>query len=572
MYLSAIPAIRTPFGMDVFDYQIDDASKLRRGDLILVPFRKNPTPALVASINQTSRFAGKAIHLETNCPLARLGETVADLLDATAQHTFTSRTSVLLAWLRKLPKRAQSFESEIIPQTKFSLAGKRTRTLAINRFETIINEARRAKGRVLIITPWKNRAEVISQLLSASALHADIAGGSAWKAWSNFVRATEGKLVTTRIGAWLSACADTVIIDEPENDDFKQDESSPRFDSRWLVTRSAELNPALNTIEIGTTPKLEKGFQEAPAIELELRLEPWQKGSYSSVEGLSGSIVEEIASALENRRAITILHPIKGERARIVCRDCGWMMKCEACNFQLSRVAGRGYCGLCGRSSEIPFVCEKCGGSDLNKGRAGKDRVAEQVQKYFNSDLVQAIDLPDWNRLALKPNSLVILTDMSLIGGYAEDIRKRERLVIAWRRLCASVSMAKGTLIAQGPEDLLSQARSWLAKDGFAGMWTAELKERSAFAYPPMQKRIKLLVGGSAENAERLKENLLSSLPSAWRVEGPFLVQFRAKTRSERQVIHVIPPKNETELQIAKHLEPFAGKAIIDLDPIAFFS
>jgi hypothetical protein len=57
-----------------------------------------------------------------------------------------------------------------------------------------------------------------------------------------------------RVSAWLSVFADAVIIDEPENDDYKQDELTPRLDARWIVSETAQLAPHLSTIQASTTP------------------------------------------------------------------------------------------------------------------------------------------------------------------------------------------------------------------------------------------------------------------------------------------------------------------------------
>lgn len=573
MFVSVIPAVRTPFGVDVFDYQIDDVSKLQSGDLIQVAFRKKIILALVVEFKTTSPYANRAISVLNPEPIVRLGSAVIPLLTQTATRTFNSRSTILYSWVRTVPKRISTTSNESAGLEK-QTSGIRKQLLCKNRLEILCHEARSTSGRALIITPWKHRADVLAKILNTSALHADIADGTAWKNWVGFIEKKESILVTTRLGAWLAACADTIILDEPENDDFKQDELAPRFDARWLVERAAEIKPILNLIEIGTTPRLAQLNQkiEIPDIELDLKLEPWQKGSYSKIDNLSSSITDQISTALEENKNVTILHPIKGERSRITCRDCSWTMKCPACSFPLSRVGSTGRCGRCARSEDMPQACPSCGGSDLNKARAGKDRLAEQAKNYFQSPLVQVVDMPDWNRLALKQNSLIILTDLSLIGGFTEDIRRRERLIIAWRRLAAAVASANGTLLVQGPEELLAQARGWISSAGLAAAWQKELAERTDFGYPPVQKRIKLLINGSLTEAENITTGLPGILPDTWKIEGPYPVLFRSKTRSERYVAHIVPPTDETEEKIVHYLEPLAGKVIIDLDPIAFFS
>lgn len=573
-FISVVPALRTPFGVDVFDYKIDDGTILVPGDLIRVPFRKSQTPALVVALNTTSRFADKAVRLSSPAPLVRLGPAAVALLHATARHTFSSQPTVLLSWIRTVPQRAKSAESPLLPQ---ALTGREASTniLTTARIETVIHEAQRAQGRVLILTPWQQRAEKLAQHLKVPVLHADLADGAAWTAWTAFIQQPQGLLIATRIGGWLVSCADTVIVDEPENDDYKQDELAPRFDVRFMVDFAKKSREGLRYLEIGTTPILmtdEIKPTAIPSIDLPLTLEPWQRNSFSSIDNLSANIVQRIDEALEQKRNVLVLHPIRGERSRITCRDCAWSMVCAFCAFPLTRQGSRGHCGRCSRTVDAPSVCPSCGGSDLNKSRSGKDRLAAQATKQFGEKAVQVVDLPDWHRLSLRSNSLVILTDLSLIGGFAEDIRRRERLVIAWRRLAASVASAQSELVVQGPEELLSQARSWLEATGLSNVWHEELKERRAFRYPPIYYRVKLLITGSLEEAETLRQDLTSSLPGTWTVDGPFPVLYRSSTRQPRQALHLIPPLNTDEDTLITSLEPFAKRAIIDLDPLAFFS
>ncbi|MFA5936182.1 MAG: hypothetical protein WC787_05020 [Patescibacteria group bacterium] len=437
------------------------------------------------------------------------------------------------------------------------------------RIQAVLEQARAAKGRVLILTPWKQRAEMIAKQLDAVTLHADLADGAAWTALSSFTTSTSSILAATRIGAWLACVADTVIIDESENDDFKQDELAPRFDGRWIAETASSIRPSRSLIRVSTTPILSANPDPTtPSIELPLTLEPWQRGSRSGLAGLSGAAVDRIESAIEEKKPIIILHPVRGDRSRIHCRDCSWTMLCASCAFPVTAQTANVRCQRCGRTADLPEACPSCGGTDLNASRIGKDRLATDIAARFGNDIVVA-DLPEWHRLRVAAGSLVVLTDLSLIGGYVEDIRRRERLVISWRRLAASVASVGGELYALGPENALADARNWLANETFIKTWKEEWKERESFRYPPAKSRIKLLIDGDATKAEIFAEKVKTGLGETWIVEGPYPVAYRSKTRSERHVLHLLPPEGE---DVHAALEPFAKEAIIDLDPIAFFS
>jgi hypothetical protein len=218
-FISVVPAIRTPFGVDVFDYETRPTTSLAVGDLTLVPFRKRNLPALVIATSTSSEYAGRARTVLDN-QLLHLGPASTELLAETAKRTFSSMPTVLAAWVRHVPQRAKpaqagAFTSIIKP----TAPSQQLRLYTAARISTVLEQARTAKGRVLILTPWQHRADMLAKALSASVLHADMADGAAWSSVASFAERTSSVLVATRIGSWLSCVADTVIVDEPENDE-----------------------------------------------------------------------------------------------------------------------------------------------------------------------------------------------------------------------------------------------------------------------------------------------------------------------------------------------------------------
>ncbi len=572
-FLTVIPCLRTPYGVDGFDYLLNDESDIQIGDLVTVPFRTRSIPALVSRISDQSAFSKKIITLSQLTPLIRFSPLIVDLISKTAAHSFSSQASILHAWLRTVPRRATPLSISIAPSPPSPNV---EYLFTSSRFDALGKTFKQAQGRTLILTPWQSRADKIGASFQCSVLHADLASGSAWKAWTNFLANPLGRLVTTRLGAWLSLFADTLIIDEPENDDYKQDELAPRIDARRLIETAETLRTPTQTIFISTTPQLRLSptlvEQAIPTLTPTLTFEPRQHGSSSGISGLSGSAVQAIRTALEKQSSVIILHPIPGERSRIVCRDCSWTAPCPWCGFSLTRSKEGVECRRCHRSSEIPPVCANCKGADLNKSRTGKDHLAAQIAQAFPSAPIQVVDLPDWHRLSIPRGALILLTDLSLIGGVSEDIRRKERLAIAWRRIAATAQSAEGKLFVQGPEMLLTEARTWLEGSGLLKLWKTELSERAAFGYPPARQRIKLLFDGTIEQLEGTDLRLKEVLGKAWTIEGPLPVLFRSSTRKPRCIFHLLPPIDMNERDVHRNLEPFAKEAIIDLDPIAFFS
>jgi len=582
MFVSIIPSIRMPHGHGIFDYQINDGT-VHVGDVILVPFRNRRTPGLVARISPTSEYADRAIVLPAPQKILKLPETMAELCLNSAVECFVSPATMLHAWLRIVPKRLPPADEVHTLQRDVNWPkGKSRRELRFvaNRFsdpQGIIAtvEQEQSNGRILILTPWQRRVDYLVKRLGCQGFHSQTAAGAAWRSWTSYVNQSHGVLVTTRLGAWLSGCADVVIIDEPENDDHKQDELSPRYDARRLVDLAAELNPGMRTINIGTTPPLSfRNQSPAPDIAVDLQVENFVPGSRSNIESIHANSYNEIAQAAEESRPVRILHAVRGDRGRIRCADCGWTANCVSCGSGLNNAGGRAICRKCGKKYPLPDICGACQGTDLSKATIGTDILTKRCQEKFPGADLKVLDLTEWQDQSMPPKSLIVVTNLSLIGGYSEDIRRKERLIISFRRLAAQALSSQCTLVVQTSENLGDECKTWITGQGVQTAWNREWQERKDFQFPPAASMAKLIVPGQPDKAQAVLELVqkICNQATGWSFRGPYPVEWRPQNREPRAIFHLLPPPDATRNQTVDALTPLSAFGILDLDPIAFFS
>ncbi len=546
-YISVVPALRTPFGVDVFDYAIQDDADIRVGDAILVPFRRKSTPALVVSIQPTSDFADKAVVVKEINHVFRFSPTLIPLLDHAANHTFASRPTILHSWLRKMPARrkhgidhaqrsgihradqtiwsANPFEQIItllsstpknhVPETGLPRRGLNLQVHGdvFQQKNGVLGEYVLRKQKVLILTPWQKRADAIARRLGAPCLTAETAAAKAWHTWADFLsNSSQNLLVSTRIGAWLAHGADTVIVDEPENDDHKDDEHEPRIDGRWLARRANLLNPAVTIIQIGTTPPLADKdvlWEHVPTLEPNIFFDHWQRQGGSDFKRLSRHGEHKLMEAREQKRPVVVVDPFR-------------------------------------------------------------DRDFESLFKKEYPD-VPLFNLADLHTQGIPANGLVILTDVSGVGGLIEDIRRTERNLIAFRRLAARAALAHCELHVQGTESQLQEARSWLTSNGVRESWNREISGRTDFCYPPECRRIKIIIRDNQQAAESIAAELKNETGEQWRLEGP-TESLRSTQKSPQWILHLVQAAETADISdVRPLLESIAKETIIDLDPIAFF-
>ncbi len=149
-YVRVVPVLRTPAGIDAFDYAVPADSTYKIGDLVWVPFRRRKTAAIVIETLETSPYADKAQDVIGSYAGIRLPEASVGLLHWLSEWTFASKSTIALAWLRTLPKRPTDVGTISRRETK----GRMDATWAVDADRSLMETAKKAGGRVLVDTPW----------------------------------------------------------------------------------------------------------------------------------------------------------------------------------------------------------------------------------------------------------------------------------------------------------------------------------------------------------------------------------------------------------------------------------
>ncbi len=567
MFARIIPVVRTPLGVEGFDYHIPFGMSVVVGDLVRIPFRRKPSVGLITQILERSPFADRALSIEGSYANLRLPDTFPSLVHGTAARTFCSPGTVLVSWMRHLPKKPHSLNIVQNTHKKRGLHGSWMRsptTALIEEAKTLMET-----HRVLIVSPWMCLARELGQRLSCPLLHSGLADGEAFLAWTRFLSEETGCLVTTKIGAWLSIASDIVLLHEPEQDDHKQDELTPRYDARKVLLWAAERGLA-EVRSYGLTPPLH-AESEAPTIEGDLRLHIHHPQGRSTIPLIQA---DSLQALIDHEGPRSIIHPISGSLARINCRDCAWQATCPLCTSGLGAEGIQALCRKCRRRFPMPEQCPQCGGADLSKSLPGIDRLRALWEKQHPTLIVEWRTTTAETLEAPFPDGcMVVVTDAAWLA-VSEDIRKPERQCIAIRRLLDRIAAVKGILILQTHERLASCIEEWLTPKGMKDFVEATREERARFGYPPSKRVVKILFRDHEEmiNAWRVAvEHSLNAFqigPVQWR--GPLIVPRRPITRGIQRVLHLVLPPSVPESSLIKALTPHAKQVTIDLDPVSF--
>ena len=199
-----------------------------------------------------------------------------------------------------------------------------------------------------------------------------------------------------------------IIIDEEHDSSYKQ-EDSPRYHAREVAEERARAAGA--ALVLGSaTPSLES-YSRAKGGSIELcnlpgrvdgkpmpemvlidRREELKSGNYSF---LSRRLKAEMDKALIRGGRVMLFLNRRGHSPLVLCRDCGYTMKCPDCDVSLVYHSDTkdARCHYCSHEEKVPAKCPSCGGTRLKLYGVGTQKVEEELEKLFPGTGIARMDV-----------------------------------------------------------------------------------------------------------------------------------------------------------------------------------
>jgi len=350
-----------------------------------------------------------------------------------------------------------------------------------------------------------------------------------------------------------------IIIDEEHEWTYKQDDKSPRYHSRDVAIKLAELHGA--AVILGSaTPDIDS-FQKAQQgkyhlLTLKERITPYGYSPLPKVSTvdlkeelkrgntnlLSASLASAIKEALEKEEQVILFLNRRGAATFVQCRRCHFVFRCPRCSIALTchSVEGKLSCHRCNYSIPVPSTCPQCSSTNLKFLGVGTQRVEEEVKRLFpearilrwdkdtvtrryaHDELLQNFrehkaDILIGTQMIAKGLDLPQVTVAGIImadtGLNFPDFRAGER---TFQLLCqvagrAGRSLWGGKAIIQtyAPENYVIQ---FAAKHDYSGFYHQEINYRQQYNYPPFSHLVRLIYTHSSNNRCQLAAERMSQL------------------------------------------------------------
>ncbi len=330
-----------------------------------------------------------------------------------------------------------------------------------------------------------------------------------------------------------------IIVDEEHEASFKQYDPAPRYNARDSALVLAQMHgaksllgsatPSVETYYKATGGKyglvsLSERFEGATLPDVEI-VDMAAMRKKKEVKGiLSSPLRRRILDAMADHKQAILFQNRRGFAPVVVCDQCGWSPKCQNCDVSLvyHKNISLLRCHYCGFSQMLPKLCPACGQNSVRIFGYGTERIAEEMHEEFDGYRVARMDLDSTRNkdayqeiieeFARHETDILVGTqmvskgldfgDVRVVGVLNADtllnfpdFRSNERAFNMLEQVAgrAGRRKEKGTVVIQtvNPEH---EVLKYVKAHDYGSYYTAEIADRSRYAYPPFTKVINIYI------------------------------------------------------------------------------
>ncbi len=238
-----------------------------------------------------------------------------------------------------------------------------------------------------------------------AALHSSLGDGERAAAYAAAARGEVDVVVGTRSAVWTPLPnLGLIVVDEEHDASFKQQDGI-RYHARDVALLRAQ--GANAPVLLGSaTPSFESlhNVDSGKFMRLELpqRVGTAKPPTWTTVDlrlktlrdGFAPETLLHIRRHLDMGGQVLVFKNRRGYSPAMLCHDCGWHGRCEACEHALTWHRGEGVlrCHSCGFQQRAPRSCPECHGLALMPQGSGTERLEAALAEHFPATPMVRLD------------------------------------------------------------------------------------------------------------------------------------------------------------------------------------
>ncbi|MCL2382945.1 MAG: primosomal protein N' [Oscillospiraceae bacterium] len=234
---------------------------------------------------------------------------------------------------------------------------------------------------------------------SVAVLHSKLSVGERYDEWNKIGVGKVKIVIGARSGIFAPISNLGIIIIDEEHDESYKSDMTPRYNAKDIAKYLAKQNniPIVfgsATPSISSFKKAESGEMELvrlcaraneaslPEVEVVDLRQELANGNRSPI---SRKLYEAISKNIKNKKQTILFLNRRGFSTFVMCRDCGYTVKCTKCNISLTyhRSEDRLKCHYCGYGSDLVTVCPECTSKNIKHFGSGTQKLETEIKKIF---------------------------------------------------------------------------------------------------------------------------------------------------------------------------------------------
>lgn len=233
-----------------------------------------------------------------------------------------------------------------------------------------------------------------------AVLHSKLSIGERYDEWNKIREGKADIIIGARSAIFAPIQNLGIIIIDEEHDSSYKSESSPKYDAKEVAKYIAKQNncPLLlgsATPDVNIYHKA-RDLKEIELLELTKRannselpkvqvIDLKQELANGNRSMFSNCLYQEIEENLKQKRQTILFLNRRGYSTFIMCRDCGYTVKCKNCNISMTyhSYEKKLKCHYCGYEENLVTICPECNSTKIRYFGTGTQRLEQEILKQF---------------------------------------------------------------------------------------------------------------------------------------------------------------------------------------------